>query len=93
MITLGALIKQAIGMIFGDTQVEAEATTEIAAIEAEACHGPSQISESSTSSKGVSNQHSTVSPLSLVQALRRAPDARLNTGTHHVPSRLDRPLA
>ncbi|MCC0808296.1 hypothetical protein FPV16_19125 [Methylobacterium sp. W2] len=28
-----ALIKQAIGMIFGDTQVEAEATTEIAAIE------------------------------------------------------------
>jgi hypothetical protein len=28
-----ALIKQAIGMIFGDKQVEAEATTEIAAIE------------------------------------------------------------
>ncbi|MCJ2052833.1 hypothetical protein [Methylobacterium sp. J-070] len=29
-----ALIKQAIGMIFGDTKVEAEATTEIATIEA-----------------------------------------------------------
>ena len=29
-----ALIKQAIGVIFGDTQVEADATTEIAAIEA-----------------------------------------------------------
>ncbi|MCJ2079717.1 hypothetical protein MKK49_00260 [Methylobacterium sp. J-090] len=29
-----ALIKQAIGMIFGDIKVEAEATTEIAAIEA-----------------------------------------------------------
>jgi hypothetical protein len=29
-----ALIKQAIGMIFGDTKVEAEATTEIAAVEA-----------------------------------------------------------
>lgn len=30
-----ALIKQAIGMIFGDTEVEAEAATEIAAIEAQ----------------------------------------------------------
>ena len=29
-----ALIKQAIGMIFGDTRVEAEAASEIAAIEA-----------------------------------------------------------
>ncbi|TXN73017.1 hypothetical protein [Methylobacterium sp. WL6] len=29
-----ALIKQAIGIIFGDTKVEAEATTEIATIEA-----------------------------------------------------------
>ncbi|MCJ2142237.1 hypothetical protein [Methylobacterium sp. E-066] len=29
-----ALIKQAIGMIFGDTEVEAEATTEIVAIKA-----------------------------------------------------------
>lgn len=28
-----ALIKQAIGMIFGDTKVEADATTEIATIE------------------------------------------------------------
>jgi hypothetical protein len=30
-----ALIKQAIGMIFGDTEVEAEAAIEIAAIEAQ----------------------------------------------------------
>ena len=30
-----ALIKQAIGMIFGDTEIEAEATTEVAAIEAQ----------------------------------------------------------
>jgi len=30
-----ALIKQAIGTIFGDTEVEAEAATEIAAIEAQ----------------------------------------------------------
>jgi len=30
-----ALIKQAIGMIFGDATVEAEATAEIAAIEAQ----------------------------------------------------------
>jgi len=36
-----ALIKQAIGMIFGDTEIEAEATTEVAAIEAQ--HTTAQI--------------------------------------------------
>jgi hypothetical protein len=36
-----ALIKQAIGMIFGDTEIEAEAATEVAAIEAQ--HAAAQI--------------------------------------------------
>lgn len=36
-----ALIKQAIGMIFGEAEVEAEAATEIAAIEAQ--HAAAQI--------------------------------------------------
>ena len=36
-----ALIKQAIGMIFGEAEVEAEAATEIAAIEAQ--HAAEQI--------------------------------------------------
>jgi hypothetical protein len=36
-----ALIKQALGMIFGDPEVEAEAATEVAAIEAQ--HAAAQI--------------------------------------------------
>ena len=36
-----ALIKQALGMIFGDPEVEAEAATEVAAIEAQ--HTTAQI--------------------------------------------------
>lgn len=40
-----ALIKQAIGMIFGDTRVEAEAATEIAGIEARYATTPTKLSQ------------------------------------------------